>query len=64
MAKTHNQKQFNYVNIISSIPLMINAFLGKLIPNALLSLAFGIIGCYGVFKETKKIHTTSPAKNF
>lgn len=51
MTKTGNQKQFNYVNVVTSLPLFFTGLMIGAYAHAVLSLFFGIVGAYAVFKN-------------
>lgn len=54
MKATGKFEQFDWVNFLASIPLVILAFSTGAVPNALLSMAFGVIGVVGIGNAYRK----------
>jgi hypothetical protein len=53
MVRTGKQLQFDIVNVLANVPLVMSALAAGLVANAFLSGSFGLIGLWGVLRHVR-----------
>lgn len=61
MVKTGRQLQFDIVNVLANVPLVLSALVAGLVANAFLSGSFGLIGLWGVLRHVRTRGSTDVA---